>query len=126
MSVSPEDGENTVSPVDAPAPDSATAPDAEQLAALFDTSPEAGLLAVLEAVRGRNPEMARSLRAILADPERMRALKDSGLLDDPPTHDLDETIRLTIDAVGGSARRGQSHHPGGAGDRSHRIPLGRP
>ena len=78
MSVSPEDGENTVSPVDAPAPDSATAPDAEQLAALFDTSPEAGLLAVLEAVRGRNPEMARSLRAILADPARAADMGAAG------------------------------------------------
>ena len=100
MSSNTEDGANTVNPVDDPTPDGEPTTDPAQLAALFDTSPEAGVHAVLEAVRGRNPDMARSLRAILSDPERMRALKDSGLLDDPPTHSLDETIRLTIDAVG--------------------------
>lgn len=100
MSPNTEDGANTVNPVDDPTSDGEPTTDPAQLAALFDTSPEAGVHAVLEAVRGRNPDMARSLRAILSDPERMRALKDSGLLDDPPTHSLDETIRLTIDAVG--------------------------
>ncbi|WP_439029754.1 GAF domain-containing protein [Gordonia terrae] len=100
MSSNTEDGD-AMAGADPRSPDAeAPAHDAEQLAAFFEMSPEAGLHAVLEAVRGRNPDVEIALRAILADPARMRALKDSGLLDDPPTHSLDETIRLTIDAVG--------------------------
>ena len=68
MSSNTEDGANTVNPVDDPTPDGEPTTDPAQLAALFDTSPEAGVHAVLEAVRGRNPDMARSLRAFLSDP----------------------------------------------------------
>ncbi|WP_238422457.1 GAF domain-containing protein [Gordonia sp. 'Campus'] len=100
MSSNTEDGDAMTGADDHSRDAEAPTHDADQLAAFFEMSPEAGLHAVLEAVRGRNPEVENALRAILADPERMRALKDSGLLDDPPTHSLDETIRLTIDAVG--------------------------
>ncbi|MCR5979510.1 GAF domain-containing protein [Gordonia jinghuaiqii] len=72
----------------------------ETLSALFADSPDEAVVAVLQALRGNDTAIAPTLRAVLADPDRIRAIEDSGLLDGTPNPGLDEAVRLTVDALG--------------------------
>ncbi len=73
---------------------------AQRLSAILSTPGDSALIALLEAIRGNDPGTAAALHELLSDPDRVRAIDESGLLDEKSHPAVDQAISLTIDALG--------------------------